>query len=601
MLDVFRKKAKIIIYFTAFAFIVGMAIMGISGLFERRATHVGRIAGRNISYQEYMQYLQNAYQNYMAENPEEQPDEQTIQQLNDQTWQQLVQRILFDREIKRRRIRVRDRDIIDKLKNDPPAFIKEADLFHTNGVFDHNLYLNTLLTGVAPNGQPLDLSWLEYHIQDQLPYELLLESVKNEITVTDEDVREHFIKQNNKADAKVIYFDANKITDVEVTDEEIAAYYEENKADFKKEPSARFDYVRFQMKPSERDEQEVLETANNVWRQLRDGEDFAVLAGEYSQDPSNADKGGDLGYFGRGRMVPEFEETAFNMEIGEISEPVKTQFGWHIIKLTDKRTGPEGDQEVKASHILLRVEASELTMLQIRDKAEDFREAVRKQGIKKAAEAAGLEVMESGLFEEGAQFIPGIGRFENLADFGFSRRIGAVPELKEAPNGDIFVLKLAERLPERFEELDVVRNRIKSTLETERKREKVKQKAEQFYAENEPEEFLPSATREGWEIIEAKNVTADRSIPRIGRVEELNEAILAAEAGDFTSLVKGERGAYIAFIDTRTHPDMEDFEERREQIFEEYAERERNQHLNEWYRKLMDDAEIVDNRHLFFQ
>ena len=600
MLDIFRKKAKIIIYITAFAFIVGMALMGIGGLFDGRSNHVGQIAGKKISAQEYEKMLRNAYWNYMQENPDAQPDEQVIQQLNDQTWQQLVQRILFDQEIKRRRIRVRDQHVIDKIKNDPPQFIKEWDLFHTNGVFDNESYLNTLRTGIAPNGQPLDFSWLEDQIRAQLPYELLFEQIRNEITITFDEVEKDFIKRNDKANAKIIYFDPNKITDVTVTDEEIEEYYQNNMEEFKREPSARYDFVRFQMQPSDRDQEEVLELANDIHLQLLDGEDFSELAREYSQDPSNAEQGGDLGFFGRGRMVPEFEDKAFTMEIGEISEPVKTQFGWHIIKLTDTRIGDNNETEVRASHILLRVEPSELTKLEISDKADEFRSLVLRKGIKEAAEELELTVSESGLFEETAQFIPGVGRFEELAEFAFSKRVGAVPEVKEAANGDLYVLQLAEKLPERFDELATVRNRIRPNLENQKKRERVKQKAEEFYQSNEPGEFLVSATREGWEIIEATDVTIDRSIPRIGRIEELNEAILAAEAGEFTSLIKGERGAYIAHVDERIYPDMEDFAQRKESLLEAMTEREQTQHLNEWYRDLLDETTIVDNRHLFF-
>jgi parvulin-like peptidyl-prolyl isomerase len=600
MLDVFRKKARIIIYLTAFVFIVGMAIMGIGGLFDRQSTHIGRIAGRKISYQEYMQYLQNTYQNYMAENPEEQPDEQVIQQLNDQTWQQLVQRILFDQEIRRRRIRISDEQVIDKLKNEPPQFIREADIFHQNGSFSQELYLNTLITGIAPNGQPLDLSWLENHIRDQLPYEILLERVRNEVTVTEQEVRDDFIKRNNKGEAKVIFFDPNKIKDVEATEEEIQAYYDENRDDFKRQPSARYDYVRFPMEPSERDMAEEKQTADKVWGEIKRGADFAEMAREFSQDPSNAEQGGDLDFFGRGRMVPEFEEKAFSMEIGEISEPVNTQFGWHIIKVTDKRSGEDGAEEIRASHILFRVEASELTRLEIADKASDFHQSVTKKGINTAAEDFELTVQESGLFEDNAQFIQGLGRFEDLVSFAFDKRVGAVPEIKESPNGDLFVLQLAEKLPERYDELEDVRRRVKSAVEMNKKRELAKEKAAEFYANYEQDEFLAAATREGWEIIEAKNVTADRSIPRIGRVEELNEAILASEEGEFTSLITGERGAYIAHVDKREHPDMDDFEERKDQLLAEMTERERNQHLNDWYQELMEEAKIEDNRHLFF-
>jgi peptidyl-prolyl cis-trans isomerase C len=85
--------------------------------------------------------------------------------------------------------------------------------------------------------------------------------------------------------------------------------------------------------------------AKAIVDQLRGGADFATLAKEKSKDPGAAD-GGDLGYFTKEQMVPQFSEVAFRMYPGQLSNPVKTQFGWHVIKLEDKRTRqpPEFDQ-----------------------------------------------------------------------------------------------------------------------------------------------------------------------------------------------------------------------------------------------------------------
>ncbi len=76
--------------------------------------------------------------------------------------------------------------------------------------------------------------------------------------------------------------------------------------------------------------------AENIKQEINAGKDFGQAASEVSKCPSGS-RGGDLGYFGRGMMVPEFEQAAFSMPVGQVSEPIKTQFGWHLIKVTDKR------------------------------------------------------------------------------------------------------------------------------------------------------------------------------------------------------------------------------------------------------------------------
>lgn len=131
--------------------------------------------------------------------------------------------------------------------------------------------------------------------------------------------------------------------DVAISDEEAQAFYEENKSSFAQPPMVRASHILLTT-PEDLSEEEVAEkkrAIEQLKKRIDEGEDFAVLAKEFSEDPGSKDKGGDLDFFTKDRMVPEFAEAAFAAETGSVTDPVKTQFGWHIIHVTDRKEARE--------------------------------------------------------------------------------------------------------------------------------------------------------------------------------------------------------------------------------------------------------------------
>lgn len=122
---------------------------------------------------------------------------------------------------------------------------------------------------------------------------------------------------------------------IELTDDEVKEYFEENKQYYDEEEQIKARHILVE------DE----ETAKEVKQKLEEGADFEELAKEYSTDEGTKEKGGDLGFFKRGKMVEEFEEVAFSMEVNEISDPVETTYGFHIIQVTDKKEAKEAKFE----------------------------------------------------------------------------------------------------------------------------------------------------------------------------------------------------------------------------------------------------------------
>ncbi|WP_331489741.1 peptidylprolyl isomerase [Tepidibacter hydrothermalis] len=133
----------------------------------------------------------------------------------------------------------------------------------------------------------------------------------------------------------------NYIGSLEINDEKLKEYYDNNKEQYKKE-EVKASHILFKtvgddMKPvSDEDKKAAKKKADDILVRAKNGEDFASLAKEYSEDTVSGNNGGDLGYFGKGVMVPEFEKVAFGMNPGEISDLVESQFGYHIIKVIDK-------------------------------------------------------------------------------------------------------------------------------------------------------------------------------------------------------------------------------------------------------------------------
>jgi peptidyl-prolyl cis-trans isomerase SurA len=146
---------------------------------------------------------------------------------------------------------------------------------------------------------------------------------------------------------------STKLSKVSVSTREVKEFYEAYRDSIPDQPqSVKLSHILLEIKPSEKTLDSLIAKAEEVRRLAVQGDDFAELAKSYSNDPT-AQQGGDLGYFGRGDMIPEFEQIAFNLEPGQVSEVVKTEFGYHIIKVEEKK-----EDQVRARHILFLVRPS---------------------------------------------------------------------------------------------------------------------------------------------------------------------------------------------------------------------------------------------------
>ena len=173
-------------------------------------------------------------------------------------------------------------------------------------------------------------------------------------TVTEDEIKREFINRNINYTIDIIHV-TDRIIDktlLEPAEEEILAYYNENIDDYQRTENRNIRLVSWKKDPSLADTTEVFELALELKERIQNGEDFAALANEYTEDPSNtvtqdSSKGGSLGWFGKGQMVPAFEEASFNAKKGELVGPVLSSFGYHIINVIDKKTEKDKEQAPK--------------------------------------------------------------------------------------------------------------------------------------------------------------------------------------------------------------------------------------------------------------
>jgi peptidyl-prolyl cis-trans isomerase C len=240
-------------------------------------------------------------------------------------------------------------------KNEGPVLATVGGEIITVGVFESELASLPEYTQKRMNTREEKKKHLEKMIDEVL---LLQEAEKRKLD-QDEEIRAKVDRYRNRLITEKLYQEvASERSKVE--DEEIQAYYQEHKDRFQQKERIRARQILILLPPNggPEKEAEAKKKAQEALTRVKAGEDFAVLAKQYSEGPA-ASRGGDLGYFSRGRMVPEFEEIAFSLkDVGDTSDLVRTKFGFHIIELTGRQPAQELSLEEVKDRIIRQLEST---------------------------------------------------------------------------------------------------------------------------------------------------------------------------------------------------------------------------------------------------
>lgn len=339
-------------------------------------------------------------------------------------------------------------------------------------------------------------------------------------------------------------------------------------------------------------DEQNLEEANKVYNRLIAGADFEEVAKELSQDPGSAQNGGDLGYFGKGMMVPEFESAVFSAKVGEVQKPVKTSFGYHIILVTDRTS-----RKFVVERIVNQVKQSATTRDRMFTSAVDFAYLAKKNNFIKEAELLGYQVQETPLFIKSTT-IPGLGANKRLIDFSFENGLNTISDPYKMAGGYV-VVQIAEVVSEHFKPFDEVKEQIRPAVIREKKFEKVKARADDVFKKiNGNLERIPEID-EKVQLAQTGNFLPSGNVPGLGRDFAFTDKALNAELNKTIEPFKGQRGYLIIRVLNRTPFDEKVYETQSANIRNTLLQEKRNRYASQWVEKLKENAKIVDNRHLF--
>ena len=622
MLSLMRKHAGTwMIKILLGAIVIVFVFWGVGSYRSRQTGRVADVNGTIITLNDYRNVYTNLVERARQSFGNNLNDE-LIQalQLRKRALDQLVDRVLMLQEAEKLEIQVSDDELAQT--------IRDIRAFQTAGVFDNRRYLNMLSrTKLSPetfeqqqrealiidklqnfisgNIKVSELEarqWYKYNNTGvDLDYVLLEPGQFKNIEPTTDEIHDFFDqhKENYKTDpeVKVRYLElkpedfAAKVT---VTEEDIRDYYESNREKFKnpKTVQARHILIKVAQNAKPEEVESAHQRAEDVLKLAREGKDFAALARQYSEGPTKT-KGGDLGTFRREAMVKPFADKAFSMKAGDISDPVRTRFGWHIIKV--EKINPAKTLSLdEAREDIEKTLKTERSRNLAYDEAESVYEAVFEgQKLVDIAQERNLKIRTTELFPQKRppKEIKDAARFASVA---FGLPVDEVSDVQEFTDG-YYLIEVVEKVPSKIPELKAVEASVKKDVIKEKQDAKALSEANRFLAELKKGQPFSTVSQK-FKLAPKKTGFFKRndSIPTIGQEAEIASTAFKLSAHDPLpgEPLKGQKGYYVISFRERKEPELNGFEKEKAALEDRLRQQKTFKTMEAWLKRIKSESQI---------
>ena len=502
--------------------------------------------------------------------------------------------------------------------------------FQENGHFIGDQRYQQLLRMQRPPMAPADF---EEGIRKTLRIQKLRETLTSWLQVPEKELEQEFRRRNDKVKLAVVSFVADKFrTQVTATDQEIAAQFDAHKNDFKIPEKRKIRYLLIDvdamrakvvvppgdverayndnieqyttpeqvrashilLKTEGKDDAAVKKQAEDILKQAKAGADFGELAKKYSEDEGSAKNGGDLDYFTRGKMVPEFDAVAFTLQPGQISDLVKSQFGYHIIKVTDKKPGTQRTLAELRQQLTDQL-SFERAQTQAADLAARLEKDITKPSdLDRVAKAQGLTVQESGFFARDEP-IMGLGPSPEGAARAFDLKIGEVSPAVRTSRGFAFVTPIAKQDPY-VPKLDEVKDKVREEVIKTKARELAKQKAAEVAVKLKTGDFEKAAKAAGVDVKTTELIARDAPIGDLGIAPAVDDVAFKLPVGAVSDPIGTDNGAAVIKVVEKQQTTPSDFSLQKDKFREELLTDRRNRFFGAYMVKAKQRMKISVNR-----